>query len=666
MAKKKTVKAEKTASQNIETELSADDFQEKSSAPFYQSKYFIFGAIAVLCLIIYAQVFGFDFINIDDDQYVYENPFVSSGLKAANFIWAFTAFHSSNWHPLTWISHQFDSTAFGLNAGAHHFINVIFHIANSILLFVLIRKLTDSFWKSAIVAALFAVHPAHVESVAWVAERKDVLSTLFWILSTLFYVKFARNTKETNFYWISFLLFALGLMAKPMLVTLPFTLILLDYWSLERFEKWNFENLFPLFKEKLPFFALSIISAIITIFAQGSGGAIQTIEKIPLSSRFWNAIVSYAKYVVMLFYPANLGVWYPYESDFNILQIIGAAVLVFGISAFAIWQIKQRKYIFVGWFWFLGTLVPVIGILQVGGQSLADRYTYVPYIGLTIALVWFLGEIFAKLNLNKTVIAAICGICILAFTALSFRQTSFWKNNETLYSHTLAVTEKNYFVEHNFCNYLEKQNRLDEATALCKASIEHNPKIAEGFNTLGTIQLKQNNLPEAESNFKKSVEANPEYILAYANLAIVKIREGNFDEAGNFLNQAIEKDKNGFFDEKRKLDAYSTIAVEALKKQNYQLAEEFFRKSLEIAPTNLDFQRNLAISLHSQKKSDEAIKILQSAIQQNPNVPEVYNSLGLIYAEQNRKPEAIQQFQKALQLNPNFTQARNNLLRATQ
>ncbi len=269
----------------------------------------------MLCLIIYAQVLGFDFINIDDDQYVYDNSFVSGGLNAANALWAFTAFHSSNWHPLTWMSHQLDSSLFGLNAGAHHFINVFFHSANSILLFVVIRKLTGCFWKSAFVAAVFAVHPVHVESVAWVAERKDVLSTLFWLLTTYFYIRFARNTKETNIYWLSFLLFACGLMAKPMLVTLPFTLILLDYWALERFEKWNFESLFPLIKEKIPFFLLSLISAVITIFAQ-SGSAIQSVEKIPFSDRLLNAVVSYAAYVGMLFYPVNLGAWYPYRIEF--------------------------------------------------------------------------------------------------------------------------------------------------------------------------------------------------------------------------------------------------------------------------------------------------------------------------------------------------------------
>ena len=666
MAKKRNAKAERSVSPQTKTEKQTADAVETAEKLAPRIKYLVFAALAVLCLIIYAQVYSFDFVYIDDDQYVFENSFVSGGLKLANIVWAFTAFHSSNWHPLTWMSHQFDSSLFGLNTGAHHLVNVVFHAANSCLLFVVIRKLTASFWKSAFVAAIFAVHPAHVESVAWIAERKDVLSTLFWLLSTFFYIRYARNTKEKNILWISLLFFAFGLMAKPMLVTLPFTLVLLDYWALERLEKWTFAGVFPLIKEKLPFFALSAVSAVITIFAQATSGAIQSVEKIPLANRLLNSIVSYAAYVVMLFYPANLGVWYPFKNDIGILQIASAAILVFGISAIALWQIRERKYLFVGWCWFLGTLVPVIGILQVGGQSLADRYTYIPFIGLTIAFVWLFGELFAKFKVNKTVIAVLCGIAVLAFTALSVRQVSFWKDSETLFSRTLAVTENNYFIEHNFCGVLEKQNRLDEAAALCKASIEHNPSLADSRNMLGTIELKQNNLAAAEQNFQKAIELNPDFVLAYANLAIVNIRAGNFEDAAKYLNLAIDKDSRGFFDEKRKLDAFSTIAVESLKKQNYSLAEEYFRKSLAIAPNNLDYQRNLAITLHSQKRSDEAIKILQTAIGQYPNSAEAYNSLGLIYAEQNRKQEAVAMFQKALQINPGFAPARNNLLRATQ
>lgn len=663
MAKKSKVR---TVARDIKVENDDVGSIERRSIFGICPKYVVFAVLAVLCLIIYGQTLGFDFINIDDNQYVYENSFVSTGVNAANIIWAFTAFHSSNWHPLTWISHQLDSSLFGLNAGYHHLINVGFHIANSILLFALIRKLTDSFWKAAVVAAIFAVHPAHVESVAWVAERKDVLSTLFWLLTTIFYIRFARNLSDSRAYWISLLLFALGLMAKPMLVTLPFVLVLLDYWPLKRFEKWNVSSLVPIFKEKLPFFALSAISAIVTILAQGSSGAIQTIERIPFFERLINAIVSYAKYVIMLFYPVNLGVWYPYQNNFTVLQIAAAAILVIGVSAISVWQLKERKYLFVGWFWFLGTLVPVIGILQVGRQSLADRYTYVPYIGLLIAFVWLAAELFEKLQLNKAVTASICALCISILTGLAFIQVTYWKNTETISRHTLSVTENNYFIEHNFCNYLEGKNRLDEAVVLCKAAIEHDPMLAEGYNTLGTIQLKQNRVAEAAANFRKSIDLQPAYVMAYANLAIAEIREGNFEQAGTVLNQGIENDKYEFFDTKRKLDAYSTLAVEALKNKKYPVAEEFLRKSLDITPNDVDVQRNLAIALYSQNKTAEAVTILNGAIQQNPKMPELYNSLGLIYAGQNRNQEAAVLFQKALQIDPGFQPAKNNLAKLMQ
>ena len=658
----------KNSSANIENPAESFGRTKEFSPPNSHSemnfKYYVFIGLAVVCLIIYAPTIGFDFINLDDDIYVYENPFVSHGFNFTDFIWALTAFHAANWHPLTWISHQFDASFFGLNAGGHHAVNLIFHIANSIFLFVVVNKLTKAFWKSVIVAAIFAVHPAHVESVAWIAERKDVLSTLFWLLTTWSYLRFTDNTKNTNFYWLAVVFFAFGLAAKPMLVTLPFTLILLDYWSLERFDKWNLANLSPLIKEKLPFFALSAISAAVTIFAQKTGGAIQTIETISLSDRIINAVISYAKYVVMIFYPANLGVWYPFENNFSIVQIIASLILLIGISAVCLWQINKRKYLFVGWFWFLGTLVPVIGILQVGRQSLADRYTYIPFIGLSIAFVWLFAEVFARFNLNKTVVAAICGICLIALTVISFRQVSFWKTSETIFARTLSITPKNYLVKNNFCNYLEQKNRFDEAAAQCLSAIDDDPKLPDAYNTLGTVQLKQNKFDDAKTNFEKAIGIYPNFTLAYANLAIVETNRNNFDAAAENLNKAIALDKNGFFDANRKLDAFTGLAVAALKQQNYQISAEFFRKSLEITPNNTDFQRNLALSLHKTGKSAEGIKILEDAIRKNPNLPEVYNTLGLIYAEQNRKPEAVALFQKALQINPDFTPAQGNLRKA--
>ncbi|MBK8151054.1 MAG: tetratricopeptide repeat protein [Acidobacteria bacterium] len=643
-----------------------DSERERAGGPVLTANYYVWAGLTVVCVVIYAQTVGFDFINLDDDVYIYENPFVSGGFSLTNLKWALTAFHVANWHPLTWISHQIDASLFGVEPAGHHAVNVIFHIVNSILLFVVVNKLTKAFWKSAVVAAIFAVHPAHVESVAWIAERKDVLSTLFWLLTTWFYLKYARSAldeKRSGLLWAAVLCFALGLASKPMLVTLPFTLILLDYWALERFDKWTPDSLLPLVKEKIPFFALSLVSSIITVFAQKAGGAIQSIETFPLGDRVLNGVVSYAKYVAMFFYPANLGVWYPFESDFGAAQIAASIVLLVGVTVLCLWQLRERKYLFVGWFWFLGTLVPVIGILQVGRQALADRYTYVSYVGLSILVVWMAAEIFERLRLNRTVVAVICGICLLAATALSFRQAAFWKTSETLYTRTLSVTGNNYLVKNNFCNYLEKKNRFDEAAAQCSSAIGEKPELPDAYNTLGTVQIKQNKLAEAKLNFQKAVELNPKFVLAYANLAVVETNQNNFDAAAANLKTAVEIDNGQFFDANRLLDAYTSLAVAAIKQKSYTHSAEFFRKAAELAPNNADLQRNLALSLHMTGRSAEGIGILEELIRKNPNVPEAYNTLGLIYAEQNRKQEAAAQFQKALQINPNFTPAQNNLRR---
>lgn len=632
-----------------------------------RNRIIVFAGLAVLCLIIYAQTFGFGFIFLDDNEYIFENPYVTNGLNLVDFRWALTAFHSANWHPLTWLSHQFDATVFGSNAGGHHAVSVAFHIINSILLFVVVNRLTKTFWKSAFVAAIFAVHPAHVESVAWVAERKDVLSTLLWLLTTFFYIRWTENVKDQKFYWISLLCFALGIASKPMLVTLPFTLILLDYWALERFEKWSVQTLLPFFKEKIPFFALTIFSAVITIFAQKAGGAIQSTETFSLADRLQNAVLSYAKYVLMLFYPANLGVWYSFDGNFNLIEVAAALVFLIAATGVCLWQIRGRKYLFVGWFWFLGTLVPVIGILQVGRQSLADRYTYVPYIGLSIAFVWLFAEIFDRLKFNETVRMIVCSIVILMFTALAFYQTTFWQNSQTIFAKTLQTGGKNYLIKNNLCNYLEKQNRLDEATAQCLNAIADDPEQSIAYNTLGVVQLKQNKLPEAEANFEKAVSINPEYVMALSFLTIARTNAGDIAGASESLKQAIAADKEKiFFDSKRLSDAYSSIAVAALKEKKFPAAEEYFKKALEVNPSNLDFRRNLALAMHSQGKSADAIKLLEEAIRSNPNFPEIYNTLGLIYAEQNRRPEAIAQFQKALQINPNFAPAKSNLQKAMQ
>ena len=627
---------------------------------------FIAALIAVACLVIYYQVGGFDFINLDDDIYVYENSAVAKGLSARSIAWAFSSFDAANWHPITWISHQIDVSLFGVNAAAHHFVNLAFHIANSVLLFFLLRNVTGSRWKSAVVAAIFAIHPAHVESVAWISERKDLLSTLFWLLSTMAYVRFTKDINDKRSYWTALLLFAVGLMAKPMLVTFPFVLLLLDFWPLKRIDGFSWLKLRPLLLEKLPFFALSAISAVITIVAQRSGGAVQTLETFSLQDRIMNSVVSYARYFGMLFYPADLGVWYPFDRNVSVLQVAASLILIVGITAVCVWQIRKRPYLSVGWFWFVGTLVPVIGIVQVGRQGLADRYTYIPYIGLLIAVIWLAAEFAERVRVPMIARQAATVLVLVGLAGVAFSQVSHWKNSETLYTRTLNVTRANYLVEANYCRYLERQNRLDEAFAHCRAATEIDPRGVVAFNTLATVQLKQGKFDDARQNLQKALDIDGSYSLAYANLAIVETRLENVEPALAYFEQALQNDSSGYFDARRRAEGYSSIGSAALVEKRYDVAAKCYERALEAFPDSPDLQRNLSMAYRSQGRTGDAIRLLESIIQKNPNSAEAHNSLGIIYAEQNRTQEAVAEFQRALQINPNFSQAQNNLKRALQ
>jgi tetratricopeptide (TPR) repeat protein len=622
--------------------------------------------LVVACVTIYFSVAGFDFINLDDDIYVYENIAVAKGLTAKAVAWAFTTFQASNWHPLTWLSHELDVSLFGAAAGGHHAVNLLFHIANLLLVFYLLNRITNDTLKSAFVAALFAVHPAHVESVAWVAERKDVLSTLFWLLASLAYVRYARDRSDIRAYWLSVVLFGLGLTAKPMLVTFPFALLLLDYWPLKGFEELKWPSLRPILVEKVPFFVLSIGSAVITVVAQRAGGAVQSLETFTVQERVVNAFISYAKYAAMFFYPADLGLWYPFDRSPSIGLIAGSLFTILVVSAAAVWQARKRPYLFVGWFWFLGTLVPVIGLVQVGRQAMADRYTYIPYVGLSIAVVWLLSEAADRFRIPETVRVSAAFVLLVALSIVCYQQVSYWKNSETIYLRTLQVTNDNYLVEANYCRFLERANRLDEAVKYCSMAVEDDPRGVDALNTLGTIQMRQGKLDDARQNFLRTLDANPDYSLAYANLSLLDSRQQNFESAVDYFDQAIAHDQGGFFDTGRRAEGYTSIGSAALMQKRYDIATRCFEKALAASPDNADVQRSLAISYRSQGRLDDAARILEAMIQKNPNAAEAYNTLGTIYADQNRKQEAVAQFQRALQINPNFSQARTNLQRVTQ
>ena len=425
-------------------------FQVSHVTTFERPDLLILLGLAVVTFGIYAQLIGHQFITIDDLGYIEENPMVNRGVTLAGLAWAFTTFHSGNWHPLTWIAHMIDSQLFGMFAGGHLLVNALIHVANTLLLFWFLLRTTHARWSSALVAALFALHPLHVESVAWAAERKDTLSTFFGLLSLIAYVRYAEAPSIRRYAWVAITL-ALGLLAKPMLVTWPFVMLLLDYWPLGRFAsmvgtsrcdvpgKLSGQRGVPTFAsqrsvlrgliiEKIPLFVLVAASAVVTSVAQSHGGAVRTFTEFPIALRLSNALVSYAKYLLLTFWPNDLAVFYPFpEAGIPAWQIIGAALLLIGITAFCFFQRKIRPYLIVGWLWFLGTLVPVIGLVQVGGQTMADRYFYIPSIGLFIALVFGLADIAERRRVAPWLSAAIANVVLLVLATLTNAQIHCWQ-----------------------------------------------------------------------------------------------------------------------------------------------------------------------------------------------------------------------------------------------
>src|SRR5438093_6782835 len=434
-------------------------------------------ALAIVTLAIYAQVVGHHFITLDDPTYIQENPMVNRGITGAGLAWAFTTFHATNWHPLTWISHMIDCQLFGMNAGRHLLVNALIHATNTLLVFWFLLRTTHARWPSALVAALFALHPLHVESVAWVSERKDTLSTFFGLLSVIAYVGYAKAPSISRYAWVAITL-ALGLLAKPMLVTWPFVMLLLDYWPLGRLagpiakehrrgasHGEAAPGIASLVWEKLPLFALVAASAIITFVAQSHGGAVRTFTDPPVGLRLSNALVPYANYLMLTFWPNDLAVYYPFPGTaIPAWQVIGAALLLIGITAFCFFQSRKHSgYLIVGWLWFLGTLVPVIGLVQFGGQTMADRYFYIPSIGLLIAIVFGLADIAERRRVAPWLSAAIAGVVLLVLATLTNAQIHCWRNNFTLFEHALAVAPSTPAVEDSLGYALQRSGRLDEA-----------------------------------------------------------------------------------------------------------------------------------------------------------------------------------------------------------
>jgi hypothetical protein len=505
-------------------------------------KVWLSGLLTLAIAVVYAQVLGHEFINLDDDQYVTANAQVRDGLTARGIAWAFFEFGSFNWHPLTWISHMLDVQLFGLDAGAHHATSVLFHIANSLLLFHVLAVATRQLGPAAMVAGLFALHPAHVESVAWVSERKDVLSTLFMFLTLSAYLRYCdRGTPRSRL--LVGVYFALGLMSKPMLVSLPFVLLLLDLWPLNRFapNRDSVKRELPsLVKEKLPLFALAALSIIATIRAQASGGAMKAGAGLSLMDRLDNGLVSYVRYLAEAFFPSDLAIYYPHPGGWPGLWVLSSLALLVAISALALWRLNRQPYLAVGWFWFVGTLVPVIGLVQVGSQSMADRYTYVPYVGLFVAIVWGVRDWAAQLEgrmegrLNgrplRVFVNAAAVLVILCCGIASWQYTAAWKNTITIFTHSLMSTDPDY------------PALIGRSPARENPSARPHNGLYTPYYNLGTALAEARLLNKARLHFDAAILASPGFPDAYTNMGVVLAQQGDLDGSKRYYERALAID----------------------------------------------------------------------------------------------------------------------------
>jgi Tfp pilus assembly protein PilF len=500
--------------------------------------------LLVLVMGTYARVGRYDFVDFDDSEYVYENSQVRAGLTLGGASWAFTTTHAANWHPLTWLSHMADVQMFGLEAGWHHLMNVLIHALNAVLLFLVLKYMTSAVWRSAMVAALFAVHPLHVESVAWVAERKDVLSTFFWLLTMGMYARYVQRPGAWGYLGVM-LSFALGLMSKPMLVTLPFVLLLLDYWPLGRltsaghsasiFAHISWKGIPRLFLEKVPLLVLAAASSIMTYVAQASKAATAPLDHFPLGERASNALVSYVLYLVRTVWPASLAVFYPHPSSIGkqipMWQTLASAGIFAAVTLLALFWGRIYPYLTVGWLWYAGTLVPVIGIIQVGSQAMADRYTYVPLIGIFIAIAWGVPELLGRWRYPRAVLSVLGTAVILGLSVATWAQTAHWRDNASLYTHAIAVTQKNWLAWNNLGNHYLRDGDIRQALASFQEALRIKPDYADAWYNAGVAFGRLEDYPRAIAFYRESLRLDPDNADGWVNRGAAHQNIGQHSQA---------------------------------------------------------------------------------------------------------------------------------------
>lgn len=628
-------------------------------------------ALVAAVVAVYAQVYRHDFIDFDDPAYVSENLHVSRGLRLEGVIWAFTTGHAANWHPLTWLSHMADCTLFGLRPGAHHLVNVLFHAANALLLFALFHSLTGAVWRSAFVAGLFALHPLHVESVAWVAERKDVLSTFLGLLALLAYARHVRNP-GTGRYLTALVLFALSLMAKPMLVTLPFVLLLLDYWPLGRFAlpadapggkarrqraasvRTLLAAAYPLVREKIPFFALSAISCVVTYAVQKAGGAVKASAVMPAGAKIPNALHSYIAYLVHTVRPDGLSAFYPYPAEpYPAWETAAAAAALIAASIWSVRLGARFAYLPVGWFWYLGTLVPVIGIVQVGGQAMADRYTYVPLVGVFVIAAWGVADWAGGRRALRTAAAVAGAGALIGGAVLTYRQVGLWRDTMRLFSHALELDAGNYVAHQNLGTAWAKRGDYRRAIEHFEKALRLRPTDPTILGDYGLASYRLGNVDEAIALYSKALASNPDHAYALRNLGIALYDRGRYAEAAGYLERARRRMPDN------PLLLY-TLGNSLARIGRAPEALATFRQALDLLPDYAEAHAGIGAVLASQGQAEEAVRSLERAIALKPNYAEAYNNLGVALYRLGRVPEALDAFDRALRSNPAYEDARRN------
>jgi Tfp pilus assembly protein PilF len=591
--------------------------------------------LALAVWAVFGQTLHYEFLNYDDDQWVYKNFATIQGLSLNGLFGAFTQINCDEWYPLTVISHMLDCQIYGLNPGGHHLTNILLHAATAILLFLVLQKMTGALWRSAFVAVVFAIHPLRVESVAWITERKDVLSGLFFMLTLWAYTRYAQKRPQADGrepsdrrwmldYCLALTFFIFGLLSKSMLVTLPFVLLLLDYWPLRRFaiDDLRFGDLTlhtSLLWEKIPFLLLAGFSCVPTMLA--AKGQILAASDATLPWRIGNALVSYAIYIGQIFYPIRLAVFYPnLANNLEVWKIIVSALVLLIISAGILAGRTKYPYLLVGWLWYLGMLIPVIGLIQEGPLARADRYTYLPQIGLYLMLAWGMAEFCGRWHHRRAVLGTTVGAILAALLAVAYVQTNYWKDNITLWKHDLACTPDNSITQCYLGVALAEEGKITEAIQYYKRALLLDPNNIDAHNNLGNALVRQGKLTEAVQHYEQALQRKPDSADTHYNLAIALASQGKLNEAS-----------------------------------------QHFERALQLKPHDPEGLNRLGITLAMQGKLDEAIQCYRQALQLKPDYFEAFNSLGITFAKQGKMDEASQQFERALQLKPDDPESLNNL-----